>query len=97
ATADPSLEPLSLDDAIQQAVAFFDRGSAGGQCKAARQLVKHALLAVGMRRTDFHPLRFGAGMGDGVKTPVTEALKVKIHHHVAGDGARLAVPQANSQ
>ncbi|WP_156526346.1 hypothetical protein [Cupriavidus gilardii] len=79
--------PLSLDEAIEQAVLLLDK--TGNPDRDARRLIKETLTKMGLKPKYLWPLRFCATDPE-VKGPVVEELKIKIRNLVDGDGARRA-------
>jgi hypothetical protein len=87
---------MTLDVAIERAVAYLDRtGGIGGSNREGRRIIKHALMDIGMDRKGFWALRF-CSADPREKGPVMDTLKVLIHNHVDGDGARRSVSGAVS-
>lgn len=85
---------MTLEQTIERAVAYLDRtGGIGKDNRDGRRIIKHALRDIGMDRSDFWALRF-CSADPAVKGPVIDTLKVLIHNHVDGDGARRALQQS---
>lgn len=85
---------MTLEQTIERAVAYLDRtGGIGKDNRDGRRIIKHALRDIGMDRSDFWALRFCSD-DPAVKGPVIDTLKVLIHNHVDGDGARRALQQS---
>lgn len=83
----PDTQPLSLDDAIEQAIRLLDR--TGNPHPDARRLIKQTLKELGVDPGDLWPLRF-CSSDPAPRAPVVEELKIRIHNLVDGDGARCA-------
>lgn len=83
----PDTQPLSLDDAIEQAILLLDRTR--NPHPDARRLIKQTLKELGVSPGDLWPLRYCSSDPAG-RDPVIEELKIRIHNVVDGDGARCA-------